>query len=180
MRAPVLMLGCALAAAPAAAQGLGVTAGVGDTPITVTTRVRHVTTVVLPEAMEIVDVILGDAECWDVSAAAHLAFVRPLVEDGRSNLVLLTAAGSLVPLLVVERADAAVDAVVPVGEALEGAGGASSRRTADAEPVLASTAAVEATAARVAAGWEALSSIPSNNRSRVESRRSVATPMGGT
>ena len=174
MRAPVLMLGCALAAAPAGAQGLGVTAGVGDTPITVTTRVRHVTTVVLPEATEIVDVIVGDAEYWDVSAAAHLAFVRPLVEDARSNLVLLTAAGSLVPMLVVERADAAVDAVVRVGEAPEGSEVTSFRQTAAAEPVLASAAAVETTAARVAAAWESVAAAEKHAAERAEAARTAA------
>ena len=56
-----------------------------------TTRLRHVSTVVLPETAEIVDVVVGDAAQWDVSAAAHLAFVRPLGEGSRSNVVLLTA-----------------------------------------------------------------------------------------
>ncbi len=174
MRGAVLMLGCALAAAPAAAQRLGVTAGAGDAPITVTTRVRHVTTVVLPEAAEIVDVIVGDAEYWDVSAAAHLAFVRPLVEDARSNLVLLTATGDLVPLLMVERDDAAVDAVVRVGSAPEGTGTTSSRPTADTDPVLASAAAVEATAARVAAAWESVAAAEKHAAERAEAARTGA------
>ena len=125
MRAWVLTLGCVLAAAPAAGQGLRAPAAPEDAPITVTARVRHVSTIVLPETAEIVDVVVGGASQWDVSAAAHLAFVRPLVEGARSNVVLLTAAGAVVPLLLVERPDAMVDAIVRVnaGEAeTEGSG----------------------------------------------------------
>ena len=59
-----------------------------------TTRVRHVTAIVLPETAEIVDVVVGDAAQWDGSAAAHLAFVRPLVPGARSNVILLTTAGT--------------------------------------------------------------------------------------
>ena len=166
MRAWALTLGCALAATPAAAQGLRVTADAGDAPVMVTTRVRHVTTVVLPEAAEIVDVIVGDAEYWDVSAAAHLAFVRPLVEDARSNLVLLTASGNLVPLVVVEQADAAVDVVVRIGSPAEGA--------PDTAPVLASAAAVEATAARVAAAWESVAAAEQHAAERAAAARTGA------
>ena len=66
-----------------------------DEPRTVTTRVRHVSTLVLPRAETIVDVVVGDAEYWDVSASAHLAFVRPLMAGAESNLVILTASGAV-------------------------------------------------------------------------------------
>ena len=78
MRAWAIALGCVLTTSPAAAQELRVAAASADAPGTVTTRVRHVTTVALPETAEIVEAVVGDAERWDVSAAAHLAFVRPL------------------------------------------------------------------------------------------------------
>ena len=174
MRAWVLTFGCVLAAWPAAAQGLRAAAGGGEVPVTVTTRVRHVTTVVLPETAEIVDVVVGDTEYWDVSAAAHLAFVRPLVEDARSNLVLLTAAGDLVPLLLVERADAAVDAVVRVGPPPKEAAGAVPPPGADTAPVLASAAAVEAAAARAAAAWETVAAAEQRAAERTEAARTAA------
>ena len=167
MRAWVLALGCVLLGGPVAAQGLRAPSAAGDEPITVTTHVRHVTTVVLPETAEIVDVVVGDAAQWDVSAAAHLAFVRPLVEGSRSNLVLLTAAGAIVPLLLVERADAAVDAIVRVSfGATETEGGG---------PVLAAAAAVEATAARAAEAWEAVAEAESRAAERIEAARTAAT-----
>ena len=166
MRAWLLTLGCVLAAEPAAGQGLRRPAAPEDAPVTVSTRVRHVTAVVLPETTKIVDLVVGDAERWDVSAAAHLAFVRPLVERARSNVVLLTAAGAVVPLLVVESAEAAVDAVVRV----EPPRAASTH----AGPVLAAADAVRATARRAAEAWEAVSAAEERAAERVEAARAAA------
>jgi len=139
MRALVLTLGCALLAASAEAQVPRAAPAPGDEPITVAARVRHVTAIVLPETAEIVEVVVGDAEQWDVSAAAHLAFVRPLAEGARSNAVLLTGAGRIVPLALVESAESAVDAVVRVG--------AAAAREEENAPVLAAAGAVETAAA---------------------------------
>ena len=165
MRTWLLMLGCALVAAPAAGQGLRAPATPEDAPLTVSTRVRHVSTVVLPETAEIVEVVTGDPERWDVSAAAHLVFVRPLVAGARSNVVLLTAAGTVVPLLVVESADAAVDSVVQVEVPDE---------AADAGPVLASRDAASAMAGRAAEAWEALAAAETQAAERVEAARTAA------
>ena len=166
MRTWTLMLGCALAAAPAAGQGLRAPAAPEDAPIEVTTRARHVSTVVLPETAEIVEVVAGDSERWDVSAAAHMVFVRPLVEGARSNVVLLTAAGAIVPLLVVESADATVDAVVRVGTP--------EATAADAGPVFASRDAAAAMARRAAEAWEAVAAAEARAVERIESARTVA------
>ncbi len=165
MRAWALTLGCALAAAPAAAQGLRAPSMSEDAPIKVTTRVRHVAAVVLPETAEIVDVVVGDAAQWDVSAAAHLAFVRPLAEGARSNLVLLTADGAIVPLALVESAEAPVDAVVRVRV------GASEP---DAGPVLAAAGTVESASARAAEAWEAVAAAEARAAERIEAARSAA------
>ena len=133
----VLVFGVALVvvAASAAAQD-------GE-PRTVTTRLRHVSTVVLPVSDTIVDVVAGDAEYWDVSASAHLAFIRPLMEGAESNLIILTAGGAVIPLVVVERREGAVDAVVRLG-APEGPATA---------PVLAPVASVAAAARAAADAW---------------------------
>ncbi len=166
MRAWAIALGCALTTSPAAAQALRVAAAPADAPIPVTTRERHVTTVVLPETAEIVEAVVGDAERWDVSAAAHLAFVRPLASGARSNLVLLTAAGAIVPLTLVESADAPVDTVVRVrhGSAEPVGGG----------PVLAPAEAVAATAARAAEALEAVAAAEARGAERIEAARSAA------
>ncbi|MYN67556.1 MAG: hypothetical protein F4X11_21435 [Acidobacteria bacterium] len=166
MRAWAIALGCVLTTSPAAAQGLRVAAAPADAPVTVTTRVRHVTTVALPETAEIVEAVVGDAERWDVSAAAHLAFIRPLVPAARSNLVLLTAAGDIVPLTLVESADAPVDTVIRVGHGSAGpfSGG----------PLLTSAEAVAATAARAAEAWEAVAAAEARGAERIEAARSAA------
>ena len=161
MRAWALSLGCALAVTPVAAQGPDAPA-TQDAPITVMTRVRHVSAVVLPETAEIVEVVAGDPEYWDVSAAAHLVFVRPLVEGARSNVVLLTAAGGVVPLFVVESADAMVDAVVRVAT------------PAGVVPVLAKAGAAAASAARAAEAWEAVAAAETRATERVEAARTAA------
>ncbi|MCY4661767.1 MAG: TrbG/VirB9 family P-type conjugative transfer protein [Acidobacteria bacterium] len=165
MRAWALSLGFVLAVTPAAAQVPDAPA-LQDAPVTVMTRVRHVSTVVLPETAEIVEVVAGDPERWDVSAAAHLVFVRPLVEGARSNVVLLTAAGDVVPVAVVESADAAVDAVVRVGTAAV--------REAHGEPVLASAEAVEAVAVQAAETWAAVAAAEAQAAGRVETARIAA------
>ncbi len=164
MRAWVLTLGCALLAAPAGAQGVRAATEPADEPVTVAARVRHVTAIVLPETAEIVEVVVGDAEHWDVSASAHLAFVRPLAAGARSNLVLLTAAGVIVPLALVESADSAVDAVVRIGGAAAEDGG----------PVLAAAGAVEAAAARASEAWEATAAGEARAAERIEAARSAA------
>ncbi len=165
MRARAMVLGCVLATTPVWAQGLRTTAPPSDAPVTVTARVRHVTTVVLPETAEIVDLAVGDAERWDISAAAHLAFVRPLAEGVRSNVVLLTAGGGILPLLLIERDDAPVDAVVRVGAGAADAGGA---------PVLAAAGTVAAAAARAAEVWAAVGSAEARAAERVETARTAA------
>ena len=132
-----------------------------DVPRTVTTRVRHVSTLVLPRAETIVDVVVGDAEYWDVSAAAHLAFVRPLMVGAESNLVILTASGAVLPVVVIERSEGAVDAVVRLGAA-EGPGTAL---------VLAPVATVAAAARSSAAAWAAVAAAEAAAGERVEAAR---------
>lgn len=166
----LLAAACALAATPAAGQDLRAPAAPSDAPITVTTRVRHVTTVVLPESASIVDVVVGDAEYWDVSAAAHLAFIRPLVAEARSNLVLLTASGAVLPLLVVEDNEAAVDAVVRITPP----GQQPSEKTATAAPVLTTRDELAAVATRAVEAWEAAEEAEARAAARVDAARAAA------
>lgn len=167
----LLAAACALAAAQAAGQDLRAPAAPSDAPVTVTTRVRHVTTVVLPESASIVDVVVGDAEYWDVSSAAHLAFIRPLVPAARSNLVLLTASGAVIPLLVVEDTEAAVDAVVRI----ETPGRQPAVKTEDSSaPVLATRDELTAMATRAVEAWEAAEEAEARAAEHVEAARAAA------
>ncbi len=166
----LLAAACALAATQAAGQDLRAPAAPSDAPITVTTRVRHVTTVVLPESESIVDVVVGDAEYWDVSSAAHMAFIRPLFEAARSNLVLLTASGAVIPLLVVEDTEAAVDAVVRI----QPPGRTPTPETAGPGPVLTTTLAVASMAQRAVEAWEEAEEAEASATGRIEAARTAA------
>ena len=110
-------IGCcaALAAMPAAAQGIRtVPHGTEEAAIPVTARVRHTTTIVLPREEAIVDVVAGDAGYWDVSAAAHVAYVKPLEAGVASNVTLVTESGRVWALLVTESGGDEPDLVVYV------------------------------------------------------------------
>ena len=106
---------CVLAAAPAAAQGIRtVTVGAEEAAITVMAQVRHTTTVVLPRAETVVDVVAGDAEYWDVSAAANVAYIKPLEAGVASNVTLVAESGRVWALLVSESSTEDPDLVVYV------------------------------------------------------------------
>ena len=114
----LLTVGCCgvLAAAPAAAgQGIRTVAqGGAEAPITVMAQVRHTTTVVLPREEAIADVVAGDAEYWDVSAAGNVAYLKPLEAAVASNVTLVAESGRVWALLVAESSDAEPDLVVYV------------------------------------------------------------------
>ena len=106
---------CAALAAPAAAQGIRTVAGgTEEAAIAVTARVRHTTTVVLPREEAIADVVAGDADYWDVSAAENVAYVKPLEAGVSSNVTLVGNSGRVWALLVVESSAEEPDLVVYV------------------------------------------------------------------
>ena len=105
-----------MAAVPAAAQGIR-TVTAGDEPIPVLTQVRHTTTVVVPQPETIVDVVAGDADYWDVSAAANVVYIKPLDAGVASNVTLVAASGRVWALLVAESSTDDPDLVVHVEDA---------------------------------------------------------------
>ena len=118
MRRRLAAIGCVgvLAAAPAAGQGIRTVADEAeDAAITVTAQVRHTTTVVLPGDETIVDVVAGDADYWDVSAAGNVAYVKPLEAGVASNVTLVAESGRVWALLVAESSSEEPDLVVYVG-----------------------------------------------------------------
>ena len=117
MRRRLAAIGCCgvLAATGAAAQGIRTVAGgTGEVVIPVTAQVRHTTTIVLPREEAIVDVVAGDAEYWDVSAAGNVAYVKPLEADVASNVTLVAESGRVWALLVAESSAGEPDLVVHV------------------------------------------------------------------
>ena len=117
MRRRLMAVGCCgvLAAAPAAGQGIRtVEATAEEAAIAVMAQVRHTTTIVLPRAEAIVDVVAGDAEYWDVSAAANVAYIKPLEAGVASNVTLVAESGRVWALLVAESSAGDPDLVVYV------------------------------------------------------------------
>ena len=105
----------------AAAQGVRTIADEG-VPITITTQVRHTTTVVVPATETIVDVVAGDAEYWDVSASANLAYIKPLEAAASSNVTLVAESGRVWALLVAESGGIDPDLVVHIDPPATGPG----------------------------------------------------------
>ena len=120
MTGRLLALGCCgvLAAAPAGAQGIRtVLDGTGKAAIPVAAQVRHTTTIVLPREETVADVVAGDAEYWDVSAAANVAYIKPLEAGVASNVTLVAESGRVWAFLVAESTDGEPDLVVYVEDA---------------------------------------------------------------
>ena len=87
------LLGLALLAAPAA--GKRVVIETPDQVVDVACQIRFATTIVLPYAERILDFVTGDQGTWQVTGAANIAYVKPSVEDSRTNVTLVTAAGRI-------------------------------------------------------------------------------------
>ena len=63
--------------------------------LTLQTRLRYTTMIVLPDGEEILDVICGDKDFWVISATHNLAHVKPAKEGAATNLNLVTASGAV-------------------------------------------------------------------------------------
>lgn len=72
----------ALGAPPLAAQGGGVREVTASerSLISLNTKVRYTTMILLPEGEEILDVVCGDRDFWVISAAQNIAHVKPARE----------------------------------------------------------------------------------------------------
>ena len=91
-----------------------VAGGAEEAAIPVTAQVRHTTTIVLPREEVIADVVAGDADYWDVSAAENVAYVKPLETGVASNVTLVAESGRVWALLVAESSGEEPDLVVYV------------------------------------------------------------------
>lgn len=70
--------------------------------ITLQTRLRYTTMIVLPDSEEILDVICGDREFWVISATQNIAHVKPAKAGAATNLNLVTASGIIYSFLLNE------------------------------------------------------------------------------
>ena len=71
--------------------------------ITLQTRVRYTTMIVLPEGEEILDVICGDKDFWVITSTQNIAHVKPAKEGAATNLNLVTGSGDVYSFLLTEK-----------------------------------------------------------------------------
>jgi type IV secretory pathway VirB9-like protein len=71
--------------------------------VSVQTRLRYTTMIVLPDDEEILDVVCGDKDFWVISATHNLAHVKPAKEGAATNLNLITASGAVYSFLLNEK-----------------------------------------------------------------------------
>ena len=109
-RITVLVLGLALAGTPSVSVSLGAQAsGIREVSasarslITLQTRLRYTTMIVLPEGEEILDVICGDKDFWVITSTQNIAHVKPAKEGAATNLNLVTASGEVYSFLLTEK-----------------------------------------------------------------------------
>src|SRR6186713_2735298 len=87
------------------ANGTGIreVSATGRSLITLQTRVRYTTMIVLPDGEEILDVICGDRDFWVISAVQNVAHVKPAKAGTETNLNLVTARGTIYSFLLSEK-----------------------------------------------------------------------------
>ena len=71
--------------------------------ITLQTRLRYTTMIVLPDGEEILDVICGDKDFWVITATQNIAHVKPAKEGAATNLNLVTTRGEVYSFLLTEK-----------------------------------------------------------------------------
>src|SRR6476659_3556949 len=92
--------------AQATGTGIREVSASGRSLITLQTRLRYTTMVVLPEGEEILDVICGDKDFWVISATHNIAHVKPAKEGAATNMNLVTASGAVYSFLLSEKGGA--------------------------------------------------------------------------
>src|SRR5436305_13612280 len=71
--------------------------------ISLQTRIRYTTMILIPEDDEILDVVTGERDFWVISAAHNIAHVKPAKEGAANNLNLVTASCAAYSLLLTDK-----------------------------------------------------------------------------
>ncbi len=77
--------------------------------ITLTTKLRYTTMIVLPDTEEILDIVCGDSDFWVISATQNIAHIKPAKEGASTNLNVVTAGGAVFSFLLTENKTGATD-----------------------------------------------------------------------
>ncbi len=94
------------ATAQASGTGIREVTASGRSLITLQTRLRYTTMVLLPEGEQILDVICGDKDFWVISATHNIAHVKPAKEGAATNMNLVTTSGTVYSFLLTEKGGA--------------------------------------------------------------------------
>jgi type IV secretion system protein VirB9 len=70
--------------------------------VTVRTKVRFTTLVILPKEETILDFTCGDKEFWTIDGTKNLAYIKPAKPGARTNVNLVTAAGNVYSFILEE------------------------------------------------------------------------------
>ena len=70
--------------------------------ISLATKIRYTTMIILPDTEEILDVLCGDKEFWVINASHNIAHLKPAKEGAATNLNLVTASGTVYSFLLAE------------------------------------------------------------------------------
>lgn len=70
--------------------------------ITLTTKLRFTSLILLPDDEEIMDVVCGDKDFWVISTTRNIVHVKPAKEGAETNLNLVTASGAVYSFLLRE------------------------------------------------------------------------------
>ena len=73
-----------------------------DQLVDIETQVRHTTVIVLPEAENILDFVVGDSEYWHLTGAANVAFLKPIATGVETNVALICESGRIYSFLASE------------------------------------------------------------------------------
>src|SRR5216684_840338 len=73
--------------------------------VTVNTKIRFTTLIVLPKNEQILDFTCGDKEFWAVQGNQNFAYVKPAKTGSQTNLNLVTASGNIYSFVLTEVSD---------------------------------------------------------------------------
>jgi len=80
--------------------------------VTIGTRLRYTTMIVLPKTEQILDFVVGDKEFWIVNGVNNFCFVKPAKAGSQTNLNLITASGAVYSFMLSESGSVAPDVKV--------------------------------------------------------------------
>ena len=73
-----------------------------DQIISVRTKIRHTTVLVLPPTENILDFVVGDSEYLALTGSANVAYIKPLAQPINTNVTLVCSSGRIYAFLVTE------------------------------------------------------------------------------